>query len=161
MLITLDSQWTAPAWEGIKVLALLPDTAPPAETGSPRKAADRADDWRLFHFTRPRSALAIIQTVLDRLDRHRQFAPDPLIFAAQAMDDADCTAEAARLSADPWRLDLATEPDSRAIRHLVIGHGFTGHRMFLHYFRSLNYIDGLNPSDVVAQLDHYLGPKAT
>lgn len=152
MLITLNHQWGRPPWGGIKVLALRSDTHMPANGD---KSLD--DEWRLFHLTQPMSDLAIVQTVLDRLDRHRQFQPDPLIFAPCAWDDAACTAEAGRLTADPWRLQLATVADSHAIERLVIGPSYTGHSIFLRFFRSLRKVDGKAPSDVIAQLHHDLG----
>lgn len=156
MLITLDHQWIAPAWDGIKVLARLPDTPAQAAT-DPR----HDDDWRVFHFTRPRTSLAILQTVLDRLDRHRQFTPDALLYCSLALDDATCATERDALCADPWHVAITTGPDSHAIERLVIGPAFTGHRMFLHYIRNLSPIDGLDPADVLAQMNHYLGPHTT
>lgn len=155
MLITLDHQWTTPSWEGIKVLARLPETAAQAHTDP-----GLDDDWRVFHFTRPRSPLAILQTVLDRLDRHRQFTPDALLFCTAALDEASCAAARDRLAGDPWHTALVTGPDNRTIDRLVIGPAFTGHRMFLHYIRNLNPIDALDPAEVLASMNHYLGPEA-
>lgn len=153
MLITLDHQWTTPAWDGIKVLARLPDT-PAQRAADPRPDAD----WRVFHFTRPRTALAILQTVLDRLDRHRQLTQDALLFSTAALDDATCAAARDSIAADPWHTALLPGPDNHMIEHLVIGPAFTGHRLFLQYIRNLSPIDGLDPADVLAQMNHYLGP---
>lgn len=155
MLITLDHQWTTPSWEGIKVLARLPETAAQAHTDP-----GLDDDWRVFHFTRPRSPLAIIQIVLDRLDRHRQFTPHALLFSTAALDDATCAAARDSLASDPWHSAFVPGPDSRTIDRLVIGPAFTGHRMFLHYIRNLSPADALDPAEVLANMNHYLGPKA-
>lgn len=154
MLITLDPHWTTPAWDGIKVLVLLPDAPAPAGPDHAR------DDWRVFHYTHPRGSLAILQTLLDRLDRHRQLSPDALLFSAAALDHDNCARERGHLATDPFHTTLVTAPDTGAITRLVIGPGFTSHPMFLRFIRNLSPIDALNPADVLAHMTHYLGPQA-
>ena len=155
MLITLDHQWTTPSWDGIKVLVRLPETAAQDQTDR-----NLDDDWRVFHFTRPRTALAILQIVLDRLDRHRQFTPDALLFSTAALDDATCTDTRNSIAADPWHTALVPGPDDHSVGHLVIGPGFTGHSMFMQYIRNLSPIDALVPAEVLANMNRYLGPEA-
>jgi hypothetical protein len=152
VLITLDHRWTRPEWEGIKVLACLPGTAAPDHSHT-----DPSTDWRVFHFTKAHRPLAILQTVLDRLERHRQFAPGALLFSTTALDRATCTALRETVTADPYHSAVLTDDDAR-ITQLVIGPGFTAHRMFVHFIRNLSPIDQLDVDDVLAQMQHYLGP---
>ena len=152
MLITLDHHWTHPEWEGVKVLACLPDRAAPDHSQT-----DPKTDWRVFHFTQTCSPLAILQTVLDRLERHRQITPDALLLSTTALDRAACAALRDTIAADPYHSALRIEADD-SIAQLVIGPGFTGHRLFVHFIRNLSPIDQLDPEDVLAQMQHYLGP---
>lgn len=153
MLITCDGEWAAPAWAGLKVRALLPD-----EAHIPSSKSTDAGDWRVFRFTRPRSGLSILQTVLDRLDRHQQISPEPLLFFAVQPDDDTLAAYVERLAQDPWLLDAEVTQDTTILQHMALGAGYTGHPMFIHYFRSLTYTDSLDPADVLAQLHTYMGP---
>lgn len=152
MLITLDHRWTRPEWEGIKVLACLSGTTAPDHSH-----AGPNTDWRVFHFTKDHRPLAILQIVLDRLERHRQFAPGALLFSTTALDRATCTALCEAVTADPYHSAVLTDDDAR-ITQLVIGPGLTAHRMFVHFIRNLSPIDQLDPADVLAQMQHYLGP---
>ena len=152
MLITLDHRWTSPDWEGIKVLACRPGTAAPDH-----RQTDPNTDWRVFHFTQTHRPLAILQIVLDRLERHCQFIPDALLFAPAALDPATCTALRDSIAADPFHSAVLTDADA-SITQLVIGPGLTHHRMFGHFIRNLSPIDQLDVDDVLAQMQHYLGP---
>lgn len=153
MLITCDGDWGAPAWAGLKIRALLPENA-----SIPANKSTDTGEWRVFRFTRPRSGLSILQTVLDRLDRCQQIAPGPLLFFAVRPDDDTLAACAERLTQDPWLLDAEVAPDTTILQHMALGAGYTGHPMFIHYFRSLSYTDSLDPADVLAQLHTYMGP---
>ena len=154
MLITLDHHWTRPEWEGIKVLACLPGTAAPDHSQT-----DPGTDWRVFHFTQACRPLAILQTVLDRLERHRQITSDALLLSTTALDRASCAALRDTIAADPYHSALRTDADD-SIAQLVIGSGYTRHRLFVHFIRNLSPIDQLDPDDVLAQMQHYLGPTA-
>ena len=154
MLITLDPQWTEPDWDGIKVLVLLPETPAPAGPDHAR------DDWRVFHFTHPRGPLAILQTVIDRLARHRQLNPDALLFSVAAPDPGTCAQERDHLATAPFHTTLVTGPDNRTIERLVIGPGYTSHPAFARFIRNLSPIDALDPAEVLANMAHYLGPEA-
>lgn len=153
MLITCDGVWAAPSWAGLKVRALLPENA-----SIPEKSPTDSGDWRIFRFTRPRSGLTILQTVLDRLDRCQQIAPGPLLFCAVQPEDDTLAAYVERLAQDPWLLDAEMTPETTILQRMALGAGYTGHPMFIHYFRSLSYTDSLDPADVLAQLHTYMGP---
>lgn len=156
MLITCDGDWAAPAWTGLKVRAMLPDNS-----NSTANRTFDTGDWRIFRFTRRRSGMSILQTVLDRLDRHQQITAGPLLFSATQPEDDTFTACVERLATDPWLLEAETTPDTTILQHMALGTGYTGHPMFIHYFRSLTYTESLDPADVLTQLNTYMGPANT
>lgn len=156
MLITCDGEWTARAWAGLKVRVLLPENA-----SIPDNRPTDNSDWRVFRFTRARSGLSILQVVLDRLDRYQQIVPGPLLFCAAPPEGDTLATFVERLTHDPWLLEAETTPDTTILQHMALGAGYTGHPMFIHYFRSLTYTDSLDPADVVAQLQTYMGPVKT
>lgn len=160
MLITMDSQWATPAWPGLKVLVRVGDTPAAALPQFEPNLPDDTSDWRVFYLTRTFAPLSLLQLVLDRLDRHRQFTPAPILLSPTRRDAQACAAALARTSDDPWLLELDNDPETGVLDHLLIGPGYAANPLFAQFFRALQSPEEQPLPSVLEQIPLYLGPQA-
>ncbi len=156
----MDSAWASPAWPGHKILVRVGDTPALTPAQIAQLLPDSTSDWRLFHLTRPFAPLALLQLVIDRMDRHRQFSAEAILLSPHRLAPEDCAAALDRVGTDPWCLDVVTDPETGHLARLMIGAGYAGHHLFVQFFRALQAADSQPLTQVLDQMARYLKPAA-